>query len=244
MDSIGERIRKIRDVYKLTQIDIYNRAGISSGNLSDLENNKSLPSTKALLSLNREFGVSIDWILTGKGLGPGEEPKYISWVPDSSYEHITEGSSETVYSIDLSTPGQRFKLFRKNKGLSIVQMAHEMDIDQDYIEALEDEESLPTDIFLDRLQKIYNADPEWIDTGKLPANTGESPPMLSNSTASSDDPIIEMYKALPEDDREEIGALVRMKFGRLKGLIKKRSRQISGHDEEAAVVEGSGKKIG
>ncbi|HHU75737.1 MAG TPA: helix-turn-helix domain-containing protein [Firmicutes bacterium] len=66
MDTIGKRIKYARKKKKLTQIDIYKKTGISSGNLSDIENNKSYPSAQALISLNRELGVSIDWILTGR----------------------------------------------------------------------------------------------------------------------------------------------------------------------------------
>lgn len=50
----------------MTQIDIQKATGISSGNLSDIENDKSMPSAAALISLSRELEVSIDWILTGE----------------------------------------------------------------------------------------------------------------------------------------------------------------------------------
>lgn len=65
LKTVGERIRYARKLKGLTQTDIYKLTGISSGNLSDIENNKSLPSSAALISLKRELGVSIDWILTG-----------------------------------------------------------------------------------------------------------------------------------------------------------------------------------
>lgn len=70
MASIGARIKKARKMRGLTQTDIKNSAGISSGNLSDIENDKSLPSSSALISLSRELDVSIDWILTGKEYQP------------------------------------------------------------------------------------------------------------------------------------------------------------------------------
>lgn len=66
MDTIGQRVKYARKKKNLTQIDIYKKTGISSGNLSDIENNKSHPSAQALISLKRELDVSIDWILTGK----------------------------------------------------------------------------------------------------------------------------------------------------------------------------------
>lgn len=66
MDSIGGRIKFARKQKGLTQTDIQRLTGISSGNLSDIENDKSMPSASALISLSRELEVSIDWILTGK----------------------------------------------------------------------------------------------------------------------------------------------------------------------------------
>lgn len=40
--------------------------GLSVGNLSDLENNKSMPSSNALIKLKNALNVSIDWLLTGQ----------------------------------------------------------------------------------------------------------------------------------------------------------------------------------
>lgn len=78
METIGERIKVMRKRKGLTQADMKSLAGISSGNLSDIENNKSLPSSSALISLSRELEVSIDWILTG------EERSYIKHTTSQS----------------------------------------------------------------------------------------------------------------------------------------------------------------
>lgn len=65
MNMVGERIRKRRKELQLTQEQIKNETGISSGNLSDIENGNRLPSTPALLSLSKVLKCSTDWILTG-----------------------------------------------------------------------------------------------------------------------------------------------------------------------------------
>lgn len=70
MDTIGKRIRAARKANNLTLIDIKNITGLSTGNLSELENDKFLPSANALIQFKKLFNVSIDWILTG------EEPDY------------------------------------------------------------------------------------------------------------------------------------------------------------------------
>lgn len=63
---IGSRIKQRRKELHLTQIQIKEKTGISSGNLSDLENGNKLPSTKTLIELSNILDCSIDWILKGE----------------------------------------------------------------------------------------------------------------------------------------------------------------------------------
>lgn len=63
--TIGQRIRSRRKELNLTMKDIFERENIKTGNLSELENDKYLPSVQTLISLGRALDCSIDWILTG-----------------------------------------------------------------------------------------------------------------------------------------------------------------------------------
>lgn len=65
MENIGDRLKIWRKSNNLTLKDIHDKTGISRGNLSDIENNKVIPSGKTLLALINEFNVSADWILSG-----------------------------------------------------------------------------------------------------------------------------------------------------------------------------------
>lgn len=65
MDTIGKRIRYARKINKLSLTDVKNETGMSTGNLSELENDKFAPSSNALLAFRKLFNVSVDWILTG-----------------------------------------------------------------------------------------------------------------------------------------------------------------------------------
>lgn len=65
METIGDRIRFLRESKKMTQPQLAEVTGISKGNVSELENNHSAPSTKALLALSQYFNVTTDWILMG-----------------------------------------------------------------------------------------------------------------------------------------------------------------------------------
>jgi transcriptional regulator with XRE-family HTH domain len=65
LDTIGKRIRYARKLNKLSLTDVKNETGLSTGNLSELENDKFAPSSNALIAFRKLFNVSIDWILTG-----------------------------------------------------------------------------------------------------------------------------------------------------------------------------------
>ena len=76
MKSIGERIKKRRIELNLTQTDIHKECGISSGNLSELENGNRTPALLTLYKLSRVLKSSIDWIVSGES--PTSESLLIS----------------------------------------------------------------------------------------------------------------------------------------------------------------------
>lgn len=66
IQSIGKRIKKRRKELHLTQTEIKEKTGISSGNMSDIERGNRLPAATTLAQLSEILDCSIDWILTGK----------------------------------------------------------------------------------------------------------------------------------------------------------------------------------
>ena len=72
-EEIGERIRRLRSQKHMTQTQMKDACGISSGNLSSMENGRSLPSAGALMRLASYFDCTVDYILFGNsGGGPDE----------------------------------------------------------------------------------------------------------------------------------------------------------------------------
>lgn len=65
ISNVGGRLLGIRKALKLGQAEFAARLETSSGYISEVENNKSVPGGKFLLSLNREFGTDINWFLNG-----------------------------------------------------------------------------------------------------------------------------------------------------------------------------------
>lgn len=65
--TIGERIRYLRQITnKLTQKKLADATGISRGNLSNYETDRFKPSSDAIIAIAAYFGVTTDWLLTGK----------------------------------------------------------------------------------------------------------------------------------------------------------------------------------
>ncbi len=66
LSEIGKRIKFRRKELGLTQLQIKDNTGISSGNLSEIEHGYKLPSTPALIALSSVLNCSIDWLLKGE----------------------------------------------------------------------------------------------------------------------------------------------------------------------------------
>ena len=69
MDTIGSRIRTARKDKGLTMQQLHELTGLSTGNISDLENDRYAPSASALLSIRQALECSIDWLVCGEGPG-------------------------------------------------------------------------------------------------------------------------------------------------------------------------------
>jgi len=66
MPSVGDRIRDVREESRLTQDQLAERAGLSKGFLSDVENNKRNIGSQNLLKIANVLGASVDYLLRGE----------------------------------------------------------------------------------------------------------------------------------------------------------------------------------
>jgi XRE family transcriptional regulator, fatty acid utilization regulator len=64
--AVGRRIRELRG-FEMTQAEFAQKIGVSQGYLSMIENGQGEVGAIVLLALSREFGKSIEWLLTGQG---------------------------------------------------------------------------------------------------------------------------------------------------------------------------------
>jgi len=65
-DTVGQRIRALRRSKKLTQVQLAKIAGVSSPAVTEWEKDSYLPKAASVEAMAKEFGVSTDYILTGK----------------------------------------------------------------------------------------------------------------------------------------------------------------------------------
>jgi transcriptional regulator with XRE-family HTH domain len=63
--AVGRRIRELRG-FDMTQTEVAHRIGVTQGHLSALESGDKEAGAAVLLAISREFGKSVDWLLTGK----------------------------------------------------------------------------------------------------------------------------------------------------------------------------------
>lgn len=65
LGAIGRRIRELRG-FEMTQARFARRIGVTQSYLSTLEHGEKEPGAAVLLAISKEFGKSVDWLLTGK----------------------------------------------------------------------------------------------------------------------------------------------------------------------------------
>lgn len=66
MDTVGKRLRAARVKCGFTMLQLHDMTGLSTGNISDIEHDRNMPSVSSLIPLSKALDLSIDWILTGE----------------------------------------------------------------------------------------------------------------------------------------------------------------------------------
>jgi transcriptional regulator with XRE-family HTH domain len=64
-ESVGRRIRELRG-FQMTQKEFAERIDVSQGHFSYIERGEKEIGAEILLRISREFGKSIEWLLTGE----------------------------------------------------------------------------------------------------------------------------------------------------------------------------------
>ena len=90
--NLGTRLREWRKTLPLKSFELAKLIKISQGSLSDIENNKSLPSADTIAKLYLYTDLNIIWLLLGKGpmtreISASSEMSDESWAQDAAKDY-------------------------------------------------------------------------------------------------------------------------------------------------------------
>ena len=84
MSSVNERIKQVRTILKMTQVNFSKQICISQGSLGEIETGFRNVNDRIIQLICSQFNVSKEWLKTGKG-GIFDKEK-----PDIGLEHLIE----------------------------------------------------------------------------------------------------------------------------------------------------------
>jgi transcriptional regulator with XRE-family HTH domain len=115
MPTVGERIRQIREELQMNQEQLAERASLSKGFLSDVENNKRNIGSENLLKIANVLGASVDYLLRGEiSESAGTEPVVI---PPELSQAAEELELSYTATMELLEAHRSVIARRSNKGL-------------------------------------------------------------------------------------------------------------------------------
>lgn len=91
METVGERIKNVRNKLNLTQQAFSERLGLKRNTIGSYEINAGVPSDRTISDICREFGVNEIWLRTGEG-----EP----FQKETRQEQIMRFATQTVKGSD------------------------------------------------------------------------------------------------------------------------------------------------
>lgn len=108
LKKIGGRIAYIRTRKKESIAQFAEKTGLSTGNISALENDKYDPSLSALLKIIESYDVNSEWLLTGEGdpylykegISAEDEEVYL---PGKYEEKVIDGQKKRIFVISPDT---------------------------------------------------------------------------------------------------------------------------------------------
>jgi transcriptional regulator with XRE-family HTH domain len=122
IETLGERIKRIRKLNEMNQIEFSSRIGISQSTLSEMELDKYKPSVEIIISIVSEFPTDLKWLILGTAdeyldsVNDGVSGTFINKqeidVIRSWYEELSINSPRHLEEVDHKT----YKKITKQRG--------------------------------------------------------------------------------------------------------------------------------
>ncbi|PJI08440.1 MULTISPECIES: helix-turn-helix domain-containing protein [Clostridium] len=158
MNSIGERLKYLRKLNRLTQKQVADKTGVQRGNISHYERNNFLPSKVALISFANFFKTSYDWIV----YGTGAIPKSINEVNCSDTSNSY--SDNITAKVDFS---KRLMFVIKYSHESVDNLCLKLNIQKDtFREIIMGKNVCAFDLL--KICKYFNVSMDWMFNGDTP----------------------------------------------------------------------------
>ncbi|QWU16886.1 Helix-turn-helix domain-containing protein [Paenibacillus sophorae] len=98
METIGQRLKYLRETLDLSQQQVANETGVSRGNISNYEKDRVSPAADTIIALCSFFDVSADWLLTGQEHVPEDAGRAdISAIQDPGVINLGEEFKKALY---------------------------------------------------------------------------------------------------------------------------------------------------
>ena len=109
--TTGQRIRALRRSKKLTQVQLAKIAGVSSPAVTEWEKDSYLPKAASLEAIANKFGVTTEYILTGKGDLEAMQKEQSNVIPVAPrmapvLSWVQAGTMTNVEAVDMSQVGE------------------------------------------------------------------------------------------------------------------------------------------
>ena len=128
--TIGQRIHARRKELNLTMKAVFEKENINTGNLSELEHDKYLPSVQTLISLGRALDCSIDWLLTGKEHHTVEKKSLQSDILNTERKSLCDGTPLAEQEADLVAMFRLLPSLQQEELFDLVYFKYERYVEQ------------------------------------------------------------------------------------------------------------------
>lgn len=122
---MNERLKQIREYYKLSTRSFAERVGMSNGAISLLENGRRTMTPQFIKLVCREFGINENWLLSGEGemLLAKEQDKELAEITAELYQQDLSPKDlafllKLLKLVSKMTPEQRYLLIEASKHLA------------------------------------------------------------------------------------------------------------------------------
>lgn len=92
--SLGERIKELRKMNSLSQVDFGKRIGVSGATISTSESGKTTPDEQTIRAICSEFSINRDWLVDGIGEMQVQKPLLPELIHNlRKYPHVLQAMS-------------------------------------------------------------------------------------------------------------------------------------------------------